>query len=138
MGTAGRVCRATCVSCRSARLLLACGALHSTGARAEGVRLSRVRRGVDGGLSKTNQRRARTRVTTARLWRRRCACPRPSRLFVVGKRLREPAAADARVVDMKLDVASVYKVVNYLTRLETRIAEFSVAASQWVRNPEAQ
>lgn len=29
-------------------------------------------------------------------------------------------------------VALVYKVVTYLTRLETRIAEFSVAASQWV------
>ena len=27
---------------------------------------------------------------------------------------------------------SVYKVTNYLTRLETRIAEFSVAASHWV------
>ena len=35
-----------------------------------------------------------------------------------------------------VDVASVYKVVNYLTRLETRIAEFSVAASQWVRETQ--
>jgi hypothetical protein len=34
--------------------------------------------------------------------------------------------------------ASAYKVVNYLTRLETRIAEFSVVASQWAANPEAQ
>ena len=62
--------------------------------------------------------------------RRRCACRRLSRLFAVGERLRESTATDVRVVNMQLDVASVYKVVNYLTRLETRIAEFSVAASQ--------
>lgn len=57
---------------------------------------------------------------------------------MAGERLREPAAAGARAADAKLGVASAYKVVNYLTRLETRIAEFSVAASQWARNPEAQ
>ena len=44
--------------------------------------------------------------------------------------MRELTAADVRAVDMQFDVVSVYKVVNYLTRLETRIAEFSVAASQ--------
>ena len=60
------------------------------------------------------------------------------RLFVAGERLRESAATNVRAVVMTLDVASVYKVVNYLTRLETRIAEFSVTASQWVVNPEAQ
>ena len=55
-----------------------------------------------------------------------------------GERSRGPDATGARAVVTKLDVASAYKVVNYLTRLETRIAEFSVAASQWVPNPEAQ
>ena len=52
--------------------------------------------------------------------------------------MRESATAGVRAAAMMFDVASVYKVVNYLTRLETRIAEFSVAASQWVPNPEAQ
>ena len=59
--------------------------------------------------------------------------------FVVsGERLRGPDAIGVRAVVAKFDVASAYKVVNYLTRLETRIAEFSVAASQWAVNPEAQ
>ena len=139
MSAAGRVCRATCVSCRPARLLLARGALHSTGARAEGVRPSRVRRGVDGGLSETNQRRARTRVTTARLHQTPAVCVSAAvASAAAGERLREPAAAGVRAVGATLGVASVCKVVNYLTRLETRIAEFSVAASQWARNPEAQ
>ena len=57
------------------------------------------------------------------------------RLFAAGERLRESASIDVRAVVMQLDVASVYKVVNYLTRLETRIAEFSVAASQWAQKP---
>ena len=52
--------------------------------------------------------------------------------------MREPAAIDARAAVTTLDAASAYKVANYPTRLETRIAEFSVAASQWVPNPEAQ
>ncbi len=52
--------------------------------------------------------------------------------------MRESTATDVRVVNMQFDVASAYKVVNYLTRLETRIAEFSVAASQWAVNSEAQ
>ena len=58
--------------------------------------------------------------------------------IVAGERLRGLAAMRVRAVVATLDVASAYKVVNYLTRLETRIAEFSVAASQWVLNPEAQ
>ncbi len=57
---------------------------------------------------------------------------------VSGERLREPDPTCVRAVVAKFDVASAYKVVNYLTRLETRIAEFSVAASQWAPNPEAQ
>jgi hypothetical protein len=52
--------------------------------------------------------------------------------------LRELDTAGVRAVVATLGVASAYKVVNYLTRLETRIAEFSVAASQWAANPEAQ
>ena len=59
-------------------------------------------------------------------------------LVVSGERLRGPDAIGVRAVVMLFDVASAYKVVNYLTRLETRIAEFSVAASQWAVNPEAQ
>ena len=59
-------------------------------------------------------------------------------MLAAGERLREPAATGARAVCTQSSVASAYKVVNYLTRLETRIAEFSVAASQWVPNPEAQ
>lgn len=55
-----------------------------------------------------------------------------------GERLRGLDAINMRAVAVTLDAASAYKVVNYLTRLETRIAEFSVAASQWVPNPEAQ
>ena len=55
-----------------------------------------------------------------------------------GERLRGLDATGVRAVAATLDAASAYKVVNYLTRLETRIAEFSVAASQWVPNPEAQ
>ena len=58
--------------------------------------------------------------------------------FVAGERLRGLAATDVRAVVATLGAASAYKVVNYLTRLETRIAEFSVAASQWAANPEAQ
>ena len=52
--------------------------------------------------------------------------------------LRDSATIGARVVCAQFDVASAYKVAKYLTRLETRIAEFSVAASQWVPNPKAQ
>ena len=55
-----------------------------------------------------------------------------------GERLRGLDTMNVRAVVVTLDVASAYKVVNYLTRLETRIAEFSVAASQWAVNPEAQ
>ena len=66
-------------------------------------------------------------------------CVAAAVVFVVaGERLRGLASTEMRAVVAKLDVASAYKVVNYLTRLETRIAEFSVAASQWVLNPEAQ
>ena len=66
-------------------------------------------------------------------------CVAAAVVFVVaGERLRGLASMRVRAVVAKLDVASAYKVVNYLTRLETRIAEFSVAASQWVPNPEAQ
>lgn len=69
--------------------------------------------------------------------RRRCAYRRLLRLFAAGKRLRESASTGVHIVVMLFDVTSAYKVVNYLTRLETRIAEFSVAASQWVQNLEA-
>ena len=55
---------------------------------------------------------------------------------VTGECLRGPVTTCVRAVDTTLGAASVYKVVNYLTRLETRIAEFSVAASQWVRETQ--
>ena len=57
------------------------------------------------------------------------------RLLCVGERLRELAATGCRRCLHAVDAVSVYKVITYPTRLETRIAEFSVAASQWVPKP---
>jgi hypothetical protein len=47
-------------------------------------------------------------------------------LSVRGERLREPCATGGACIHTAINAASVYKVTTYPTRLETRIAEFSV------------
>jgi hypothetical protein len=47
-------------------------------------------------------------------------------LSVRGKRLRELCATGGACIHTAINTFSVYKVTTYPTRLETRIAEFSV------------
>ena len=103
--------------------------LHFIGMRAESTWLSRAVASVDGGLLAVSPALDGRLNDGCVLYQcQQCACMLPVGRNGCSERLRELHLRYCRW-RYCLDVVSVYKVTTYPTRLETRIAEFSVCAS---------
>ena len=96
--------------------------------RAEGTWLSRVVTSVDGGLLARSPALVDYLNDDCVFWCWHCACVELVGGAGYGERLRELCPSCCLFYYCP-NIVSVYKVITYLTRLETRIAEFSVCAS---------